>query len=342
MNLLEKSFEKHIICINNNYIFNTYNENEISINEEISRIEKNISCNENENEISRIDNEIDIFNGNNDNDNYIFKSPNISERYNFNDSYETNEFKNNYLTVYKNENENDNYKLELYEKPPLIEEANLEKTSENTKIILKKKRKRKKSDDKDEKSKEIDESDDNNENRAKYSIDNLIRRTKTMILNSMLQFDNKIISKAYNYNIGRGINTKILLKNDYSQKRDTKIEFNKNFLNKTQQEIFSEKISKKNKFQFPEDHNKILIENLLEEKDELKRNIFQSLFSMTFKECIQQICGNEHFECLEGLKQIYDEEMIKMKEEEDFKKLINDVLNNYEKKLNDRKPRKRK
>ena len=336
MNLLEKSFEKHIICINNNYIFNTYNENEISINEEISRIEKNISCNENENEISRIDNEIDIFNGNNDNDdNYIFKSPNISERYNFNDSYETNDFKNNYNTVYKNENENDNNKLELYEKPPLIEEANLEKTSKNTKIILKKKRGR-------IKSKEIDESDDNNENRGKYSIDNLIRRTKTIVLNSMLQFDNKIISKAYNYNIGRGINTKILLKNEYSQKRDTKIEFNKNLLNKTQQEIFSEKISKKNKFQFPEDHNEILIKNLLEEKDEIKRNIFQLLFSMTFKECIQQICGNEYFECLEGLKQIYDEEMIKMKEEEDFKKLINDVLNNYEKKLNDRKPRKRK
>ena len=322
MNLLEKSFEKHIICINNNYIFNTYNENEISINEEISRI----------------DNEIDIFNGNNDNDdNYIFKSPNISERYNFNDSYETNDFKNNYNTIYKNENknDNDNNKLELYEKPPLIEEANLEKTSENTKIILKKKRGR-------IKSKEIDESDDNNENRGKYSIDNLIRRTKTIVLNSMLQFDNKIISKAYNYNIGRGINTKILLKNEYSQKRDTKIEFNKNLLNKTQQEIFSEKISKKNKFQFPEDHNEILIKNLLEEKDEIKRNIFQLLFSMTFKECIQQICGNEYFECLEGLKQIYDEEMIKMKEEEDFKKLINDVLNNYEKKLNDRKPRKRK
>ena len=342
MNLLEKSFEKHIICINNNYIFNTYNENEISINEEISRIEKNISCNENENEISRIDNEIDIFNGNNDNDdNYIFKSPNISERYNFNDSYETNDFKNNYNTVYKNENENDNNKLELYEKTQLIEEANLEKTTKKTKIIRNKKRKRKKIDDKDKNVEKKEES-DNNESRVKYSIDNLIRRTKTMVLNSMLQFDNNVILKTYDYNIGRGINTKILLKNDYSQKRDTKIEFNKNFLYKTQQEIFSEKISKKNKYKFPEDHNKILIENLLEEKDEIKRNIFQLLFSMTFKECIQQICGNEYFECLEGLKQIYDEEMIKMKEEEDFKKLINDVLNNYEKKLNDRKPRKGK
>ena len=304
------------------HIFNTYNENEISENEEFFRIENNIS--RNEIEISGIENEISGIENAIDNTNvisHIFKSPNI-------DLYEINEFKNN-------------NKLELYEKNQLIEEANLEKTTKKTKIFRNKKRKRKKIDDKD-KNVERKEESDNNESRVKYSIDNLIRRAKTVVLNSMLQFDNNVILKAYDYNIGRGINTKILLKNDYSQKRDTKIEFNKNFLYKTQQEIFSEKISKKNKYKFPEDHNKILIENLLEEKDEIKRNIFQSLFSKTFKECIHQICGNEYFECLEGLKQIYDEEMIKMKEDEEFKKLINDVLNNYEKKLNDRKPRKGK
>ena len=321
-NLFEKYFENQINGINNNYIFNTYNENEISENEEFFRIENNIS--RNEIEISGIENEISGIENAIDNTNvisHIFKSPNI-------DLYEINEFKNN-------------NKLELYEKAQLIEEANLEKTTKKTKIIRNKKRKRKKIDDKD-KNVERKEESDNNESRVKYSIDNLIRRTKNVVLNSMLQFDNNVILKTYDYNIGRGINTKILLKNDYSQKRDTKIEFNKNFLYKTQQEIFSEKISKKNKYKFPEDHNKILIENLLEEKDEIKRNIFQSLFSKTFKECIHQICGNEYFECLEGLKQIYDEEMIKMKEDEEFKKLINDVLNNYEKKLNDRKPRKGK
>ena len=321
-NLFEKYFENQINGINNNYIFNTYNENEISENEEFFRIENNIS--RNEIEISGIENEISGIENAIDNTNvisHIFKSPNI-------DLYEINEFKNN-------------NKLELYEKTQLIEEANLEKTTKKTKIIRNKKRKRKKIDDKDKNVEKKEES-DNNESRVKYSIDNLIRRAKTVVLNSMLQFDNNVILKAYDYNIGRGINTKILLKNDYSQKRDTKIEFNKNFLYKTQQEIFSEKISKKNKYKFPEDHNKILIENLLEEKDEIKRNIFQSLFSKTFKECIHQICGNEYFECLEGLKQIYDEEMIKMKEDEEFKKLINDVLNNYEKKLNDRKPRKGK
>ena len=321
-NLFEKYFENQINGINNNYIFNTYNENEISENEEFFRIENNIS--RNEIEISGIENEISGIENAIDNTNvisHIFKSPNI-------DLYEINEFKNN-------------NKLELYEKNQLIEEANLEKTTKKTKIFRNKKRKRKKIDDKD-KNVERKEESDNNESRVKYSIDNLIRRAKTVVLNSMLQFDNNVILKAYDYNIGRGINTKILLKNDYSQKRDTKIEFNKNFLYKTQQEIFSEKISKKNKYKFPEDHNKILIENLLEEKDEIKRNIFQSLFSKTFKECIHQICGNEYFECLEGLKQIYDEEMIKMKEDEEFKKLINDVLNNYEKKLNDRKPRKGK
>jgi hypothetical protein len=212
-NLFEKYFENQINGINNNYIFNTYNENEISENEEFFRIENNISGIENEN--SGIDNKIDISNDNS----YIFKSPNISEKYNINDSYETNEFKNNSNTVYKNETDktdNNNKKLELNKNLPLIEEANLEKTSDNSKIILKKKRGRKKIDDNNEKGEEIDKSDDNNEYRAKYSIDNLIRRTKTLVLNSILQFDNYVILKAYNYNIGRGVNSKILLKNDYS------------------------------------------------------------------------------------------------------------------------------
>lgn len=343
INLLGKSFENYIRCNNNNYMLYTYNENEISVNEEISRIEKNISENENEFSIrnedvfSGIKNEFNIFNDNS----YIFKSPNNSENYNNNDTYEIKEFKNNCNTMNKTEDENDNNKNELYEKVTLIEEANLEKTSENTKIILKKKKKRKKKDGNNIKGEEIDESENNKEG-AKYSIDNLIRRTKSLVLNSMLQFDNNVILKVYNYNIGRGVNTKKLLKIEYNQKRDTKIEFNKNFLYKTQREIFSAKISKKNGSQYPEDHNEKLIENLLEEKDEKKRNIFQTLFSKTFKECIHQICDNEPIECLRGLKQIYMKEIQKMKEDEDFKKLINDVLNNYEKKLDERTPRKRK
>ena len=339
-NLFEKYLENHISCINNNYTFNSNNENSIYENEEIFRIENNIS--ENEFEISGIEkensgikNEIDL----SYDMNYIFKSPNISENNNINDFYEANEFKNNCNTIYKNENNNN--KLELCEKVHLIEETNLGKTSENTKTNPKKKRKRKKIDDNDENGKKIDES-YNNESKVKYSIDNLIRRTKNVVLNSMLQFDNNVILETYEYNIGRGINTKKLLKNEYSQKRDTKIEFNINFLYKTQQEIFSAKISKKKKYQFPEDHNKILIDNLLEEKDEKKRNIFHNLYSKTFKECIDQICGNKHIKCLEGLEQIYNKEIAKMEEDEEFKKLINDVLNNYEKKLNDRKPRKSK
>ena len=337
-NFLDKSFENHVSSINNNYIFNTYNENEISMNEDFFRIENNISGNEidisgNENDISLIGNEIGISKG----FSYIFKFPYISDNDNIIDLYDADKLKNNCNTIYKNENNNN--KLDLYKKVPLIQEANLAKTSENTKTILKNKRKRKKIKEKGKNGEKIFES-NNNESRAKYSIDNLIRRAKTLVLNSMIKFDNNVILKAYHHNIGRGINTKKLLKNDYSQKRDTKIEINKNFLYKTQQEIFSAKISKKNKYKFPEDHNKILIEILLEEKDETKRNLFQNLFSKTFKECIQQISGKEYFECLEGLKQIYDKEMIKMREDEEFKKLINDTINNYEKKLNDRKPKK--
>ena len=127
INLIENCFENHISSINNNYIFDTDNENENSMNGDIFGIAKNISGNE-----------IDSFDGNG----YIFKSPNISENYKMNDLYETNEIKNNCNTVYGNDNNNN--KLESYEKPPLIEESNLAKTSENTNLILRKRRGRKK------------------------------------------------------------------------------------------------------------------------------------------------------------------------------------------------------
>lgn len=151
----------------------------------------------------------------------------------------------------------------------MIEEANLENTSENSKLFLKKKKKRAK--------KDVSDNDSiKDKGSIKYSIDNITRRLKSMILNSMLQFDNDVILKTYNYNIGRGVNTKKLIQNDFSQKRDTKIDFNKNLLYKTQQEIFSAKISNKYKgIYFNDDHNKIMIENLLKEKDEKIRNIFQ-------------------------------------------------------------------
>ena len=354
-----------------------YSENEKEISS-ISRNENDVSGNENF-----------IFGNNNEsespNDNcYIFKSPNNSDINNINDSCDVKDSKNNINqgvihhfdcnTFCKNENDNNIKKNEFYKEEPLIEEANLENTSENTKLFLKKKKKRAKKD-------ESDKDSIKDKGSFKYSIDNITRRLKSMILNSMLQFDNDVILKTYNYNIGRGVNTKKLIQNDFSQKRDTKIDFNKNLLYKTQQEIFSAKISNKYKgIYFNDDHNKIMIENLLKEKDEKIRNIFQNLFSKTLKECILQICGKKPIKCLEGLEHIfvknvkemkqkesfkkqicilqicnykpvkclknlepiYKKKMEEMKEETNFIKQVNELLNNYEKILNDRVPRKRK
>lgn len=58
--------------------------------------------------------------------------------------------------------------------------------------------------------------------------------------------------------------------------------------------------------------------------------------------CILQICNYKPVKCLKNLEPIYKKKMEEMKEETNFIKQVNELLNNYEKILNDRVPRKRK
>jgi len=51
----------------------------------------------------------------------------------------------------------------------------------------------------------------------KYLNANLMRRDKTILFDSLLNYDNFIISKVYNGNIGNGINIKKLLKINHNK-----------------------------------------------------------------------------------------------------------------------------
>ena len=178
------------------------------------------------------------------------------------------------------------------------------------------------------------------EENEKYSNDNLLRRAKTMLFDSLLKYDNYIISKVFDDQIGNGINIKKLLKINHSQIKNINANYNRDLIKTSQGKIFSENISKRHTY-YPLDHNKKLINKLLNEADDEKRKTFINLFSKTLKECIQHITGQKNEE-LKGLENFYEKEIIELEEDDKFKKEIKNFIDNYEEIINKKKPRKTK
>ena len=149
----------------------------------------------------------------------------------------------------------------------------------------------------------------------KYSDDNLRRKCKHLVLKYLLKFINHQISIIYNGNIGNGVFKKQLQTLNQSQKSDATINFNKMFLNKTLADIFAENIS--GRFtNFPPQHNKLLIEKLMNENDEEKRIYFNKIFNLTFIQCLKHFIGEIKIDLLDGLKC--------------FEDIKNDIMENYE------------
>ena len=90
-----------------------------------------------------------------------------------------------------------------------------------------------------------------------------------MLIESVINFINDKIYYVYNGNIGDRLFKKQLMKLNQEQKKNSNVEFNQLFLNKTLKEILSQKITKRIKF-YEEDHNKELINQLIEKK---KKNL---------------------------------------------------------------------
>jgi len=178
------------------------------------------------------------------------------------------------------------------------------------------------------------------EENEKYSNDNLLRRAKTILFDSLLKYDNYIISKVFDDQIGNGINVKKLLKINHSQIKNINANYNRDLIKTSQGKIFSENISKRHTY-YPLDHNKKLINKLLNETDDKKRKTFINLFSKTLKECIQHITGQKNEE-LKGLENFYEKEIIELEEDDKFKKEIKKFIDNYEEIINKKKPRKTK
>ena len=115
-----------------------------------------------------------------------------------------------------------------------ISDINSKDTVNNTKSVLQ--RKRNKTISKQGEKTDIDIG-------HKYSKSSLICRVKKIIFDSILNYDNHIISKMYDNKIGNGINIKQLLRTNHSQIKCSGKIFNKDLLRKTQGEIFSSDIT---------------------------------------------------------------------------------------------------
>lgn len=137
----------------------------------------------------------------------------------------------------------------------------------------------------------------------KYSKDNVIKRIKTLLLDYLSKFMNNKINEVYSGHIGFVIFKKEFLKMNQNQITDSKND--KIFLYKKVKELFSENISTKFT-NFPLEHNKILINTLLNEANGNIRKIFEEILNLTFIECLEYFRGSKYFEILRGLKTLND------------------------------------
>ena len=180
----------------------------------------------------------------------------------------------------------------------------------------------------------------------KYIFDNMLRKTKGMIIKVLFNFINKKIMAIYDDNIGQGNNIKKLFMINQAQVSNANIDFNKAFLEKTLGEIFSADLTKRI-VNYNRDHNKILIEKLKNEKDEEKKEYFNGLFNLEFSDCLKYFRGanvnNDKYKYIKGLKKFCDlknEANFRQKNDPDFIEDLELFINDYEYNLNKRKGRK--
>ena len=225
-----------------------------------------------------------------------------------------------------------------------INEINTEKTNEN--IMLNKKRKLGRRTNKEKENQRTDENDKKCHN--KYSNDNLQKKIKHISINSGFNFVNDILKHIYNKNQSKKKFSHQLIKLNYKKIYNTKVEFNRSFLENTIKWIFTNKVSSKYK-KYDSNHNQILLEESLLKCNKEDKEKLELFLNMKYIEYLDYYRGNkpEYNEIFQGLvtfeQYCKSDDLIKTySDHENYKKSLEDYLNGYEKKLKDVRPRKPK
>ena len=115
--------------------------------------------------------------------------------------------------------------------------------------------------------------------------------------------------------------------------------YDKQFIKRTLKDIFSHKLSKKYST-FDSDHNKKLIELLLNEVDEEKKIEFQNLFSLTFMDALNHFSGAKPLSILKGMK-LLEDLCKKFEDDQTYVKLLKYYTFNFKNTIEIKRNRKR-
>ena len=172
----------------------------------------------------------------------------------------------------------------------------------------------------------------------KYTPDNIRKKCKNIIIKSLSTFINDKIKVLYKNDLGYGDLEKSLklLKDDKKAENGYFCEF----INKKLKDIFSQEIS--SRFcNYSSDHNKKVIESLVNEGDEEKRNYFNNLFNITFMDCLKYFREEKEIKEIEELKGLERLSSVKEKllkeNEENYVNYFVYFIENFEKFINSKK-----
>ena len=174
----------------------------------------------------------------------------------------------------------------------------------------------------------------------KFSHDNIIRKIKSIILHIVYLFINDKIKEIYKNEPGYDKEKDELKKIEQSQVINSDIKFNQNFLNETLEHIFTVNISHKYK-KYNLEHNKNLINRLLNDKNIKRRQIFHNLFTKTFFECLEHFRGTKNIYELEGIN-TFDKIKAKYENDPDYLASLEYKLKFYEDIVRNQKGRKKR
>ena len=167
----------------------------------------------------------------------------------------------------------------------------------------------------------------------KFSNDIIRKKIKTLIIKELQSFINRKIVEIYGEDAGEGMVRKRLMKLSGEQ-NSNRLEFMKEFLNKTLLNIFSGNVTS-GLIHYSKDTNIKLINDLINDKIEQRSSYFKGLFNITFLDCLKYYRGeNVCKEYLKGLTRF--SHYIKKNEVKlgkDYIEHLSAYLHNYEKNI---------